>query len=56
MPVAIWPIAYIDRFGVDGVRRRSVEDQAPAGQSPREAYLEATEKEVISSSFAWPRC
>ena len=55
MPVAIWPIAYIDRFGVDGVRRRSVEDQAPAG-SPREAHLGATEREVISSSFAWPRC
>ena len=32
------------------------EDQAPAGQSPRAAHLEATEREVISSSFAWPRC
>ena len=62
MPVAIWPIAYIDSYSeVWGGWRRSVEgggreDQAPAGQSPRAAHLEATEREVISSSFAWPRC
>ena len=67
MPVAIWPIAYIGSYSeVWGEWRRSVEGggrgrkegiKHPRASRPgRHIWTEATEKEVISSSFAWPRC